>query len=176
MVPPSPKPSLSVASGWNKQHGINYYHASLLSPSACNIYMHTLAWAPWNHQHPHAQGAAHLAHTTLHLSTRGEVTVMRPCPQAQGGSTDRWKHSDQKVGEKPARSWKGRGVLLNPVLFQCSGFRTQKGTGWLFLYVKLPSQTKKWTHRYLSIKPGHNCYVRLLFLLLFVSGDSRSYY
>lgn len=42
--------------------------------------------------------------------------------------------------------------------------------------VKLPSQTEKQTHRYLSIKPGCNCYVSLLLLLLlFVSGDLGSY-
>lgn len=42
--------------------------------------------------------------------------------------------------------------------------------------VKLPSQTEKQTHGYLSVKPGHNCYARLLLLLLlFVSGDLRSY-
>lgn len=46
----------------------------------------------------------------------------------------------------------------------------------LLIEVKLPSQTEKQTQGYLSIKPGHNCYVSLLLLLLlFVSGDLRSY-
>lgn len=47
----------------------------------------------------------------------------------------------------------------------------------LLIEVKLPSQTEKQTHRSLSIKPGHNCYVSLLLLLLllFVSGDLGSY-
>lgn len=46
----------------------------------------------------------------------------------------------------------------------------------LLIEVKLPSQTEKQTLRYLSIKPGHNCYVSLLLLLLlFVSGDLGSY-
>lgn len=152
----------------------------VFSPSLpCNLTREHASEGSLTSPTPACSGSAmnlSIPHLT-HLQNE-EITA---CATPSVGSWGSWNYAlktkltVQVPGRQDAGAEEKRVVFSNPASFLCSGFRIEQRTGEFFWYKSnYQARHKNKLTDNLSVKLGHNCYVRLLFLL-FVSRDLRSY-